>query len=112
MNYEYEINKIKAQLQNLQEIVLRMSRSNTEEVSKREQTTAQVDSLTPYTETKTAYIGDTTCGFETPYDGNVSVFFNRNVNGYRVERDYYARRIIVIFDEPLEEVTEVTISIS
>ena len=39
MNYEYEIKQIKAQLQNLQEIVLRMSRSNMEEVSKREQTT-------------------------------------------------------------------------
>lgn len=112
MNYEYEINKIKAQLQNLQEIVLRMSRSNTEEVSAREQTTAQVDSLTPYTETKTAYIGDTNCGFNTPTDGNVSVFFDKNVNGYRVEKDYYARRIVVVFDEPLEEVTEVTISIS
>ena len=112
MNYEYEIKQIKAQLQNLQEIVLRMSRSNTEEVGKREQTTAQVDSLTPYTETKTAYIGDTNCGFNTPTDGNVSVFFDKNVNGYRVEKDYYARRIVVVFDEPLEEVTEVTISIS
>ena len=71
-----------------------------------------ISNVTPYTETKTAYIGDTNCGFNTPTDGNVSVFFDKNVNGYRVEKDYYARRIVVVFDEPLEEVTEVTISIS
>lgn len=71
-----------------------------------------ISNITPYTETKTAYIGDTNCGFNTPTDGNVSVFFDKNVNGYRVEKDYYARRIVVVFDEPLEEVTEVTISIS
>lgn len=71
-----------------------------------------ISNITPYTETKTAYIGDTNCGFDTPTDGNVSVFFDKNVNGYRVEKDYYSRRMVVFFDEPLEEVTEVTISIS
>ena len=70
-----------------------------------------IGEVTPYTDTKTAYIGDTNCGFNTPTDGNVSVFFDKNVNGYRVEKDYYARRIVVVFDEPLEEVTKVTISI-
>lgn len=70
-----------------------------------------IGEVTPYTETKTAYIGDTNCGFNTPTDGNVSVFFDKNVNGYRVEKDYRTRRTVVVFDEPLEEVTEVTISI-
>lgn len=56
MNYEYEINKIKAQLQNLQEIVLRMSRSNTEEVSAREQTTNELDTTNVNVDTNTANI--------------------------------------------------------
>jgi hypothetical protein len=112
MNIEYEITKIKNQLQNLQDIVLQMSRNSVPTTSKVDDTANQVKAITPYTETKTAYIGDTNCGFNTPTDGNVSVFFDKNVNGYRVEKDYYARRIVVVFDEPLEEVTEVTISIS
>ena len=111
MNYEYEITKLKTQLQNLQDVVLNMARNSVPTTSKVDDTANKVEQITPYTDTKTAYIGDTTCGFETPYDGNVSVFFDKNVNGYRVEKDYYARRIVVVFDEPLEEVTEVTISI-
>jgi hypothetical protein len=112
MNYEYEIDKLKKAVANLNNTVLQIAKNSTKEVSKTDSTANKVKAITPYTETKTAYIGDTTCGFETPYDGNVSVFFDKNVNGYRVEKDYYARRIVVVFDEPLEEVTEVTISIS
>ena len=108
MNYEYEIKQIKAQLQNLQEIVLRMSRSNTEEVSKREQTTAQVDSLTPYTDTKTAYIGDTEISFDNVPSGNLSVFAD-NISEYRSDR--VGSTLNIDFIKPLEEVTEVTISI-
>ena len=111
MNYEYEIDKLKKAVANLNNTVLQMAKNSTKEVSKTDNTANEVKAITPYTETKTAYIGDTTCGFETPYDGNVSVFFDKNVNGYRVEKDYYKRRIVVVFDEPLEEVTEVTISI-
>ena len=111
MNYEYEIQNLKTQVKNLQDTVIQMARNNTPIVGKVDSTANEVKAITPYTETKTAYIGDTNCGFNTPADGNVSVFFDKNVNGYRVEKDYYARRIVVVFDEPLEEVTEVTISI-
>ena len=72
----------------------------------------KADALTPYTETKTAYIGDTEVEFEPPTDGNVSVFFDKNVGNYRLVKNYYARRMMVIFDNPLEEATKVTISIS
>ena len=106
MNYEYEIKQIKAQLQNLQEIVLRMSRSNTEEVSKREQTTAQVDSLTPYTDTKTAYIGDTEVVFQNK-QGNLLIYTDKPFP-YSVDRN---NDFIVVNFEPLEEVSQITISI-
>lgn len=68
-------------------------------------TDMRVDEVTPYTETKTAYIGDTEVTFYTEQAGNLTVFFDKP---YMVER--LADRITVSFDE-LEEVTEITISI-
>lgn len=59
----------------------------------------------PYTETKTAYIGDTEVTFMTDRPGNLTVFFQ---HPYTVER--LTDRIIVSFEE-LEEVTDITISI-
>lgn len=63
------------------------------------------DQIMPYTETKTAYIGDTEVTFMTDKTGNLTVFFP---HPYTVER--LTDRIIVSFDE-LEEVTDITISI-
>lgn len=65
----------------------------------------EVDAITPYTETKTAYIGDTEVVFFPPNIGNVTVYFDKP---YTMEK--LSDRIIVSFDE-LEEVTEITISI-
>ena len=68
-------------------------------------TDIRVDPITPYTETKQAYIGDTEVTFYTEQAGNLTVFFDKP---YTVER--LADRITVSFEE-LEEVTEITISI-
>ena len=70
-----------------------------------------IGDITPTTYTKTAYIGDTEVEFEPSKDGNVSVFFDKSVGNYRFVKNYYARRMMVIFENPLEEVTEVTLSI-
>lgn len=64
-----------------------------------------VSEVTPYTETKTAYIDDTFLVFTNVPDGNLTVYFDKP---YTVERD--ANRVTVKF-EPLEEVTTITISI-
>lgn len=64
-----------------------------------------VQTVTPYTETKTAYIYDTMVVFTKVPSGNIAVYFNKP---YTVERD--ADRVTVKF-EPLEEVTTITISI-
>lgn len=62
--------------------------------------------ITPYTATKTAYIGDTEITFyDTPATGNLTVYCPGN---YHVDR--LVDRIFITFDE-LEEVTEITISI-
>lgn len=68
-------------------------------------TTMRVDEVTPYTETKQAYIGDTEVTFYDVPEGNVTVFFDKP---YTMEK--VADRITVSFEE-LEEVTNITISI-
>ncbi len=65
-----------------------------------------VQRLMPYTETKTAYIDDTEIIFYIEKQGNISVYFDKP---YTMER--LSDRIILTFD-PLEEVTDITISIS
>jgi hypothetical protein len=64
-----------------------------------------VSEVTPYTETKTAYISDTLVVFTNVPSGNLTVYFDKP---YTVERE--ADRVTVKF-EPLEEVTTITISI-
>jgi len=69
-------------------------------------TNKRIDDITPYTQTKTAYIGDTEIIFyDTPETGNVTVFFD---HPYTMER--VADRITLTFD-PLEDITDITISI-
>ena len=66
-----------------------------------------VSNITPYTESKTAYILDTEIVFNSVPQGNLSVFFS-------IPTDYKIERVsdsVVLSFEPLEEVTEVTISI-
>ena len=67
----------------------------------------QTEAITPWTATKMAYIDDTSTTFENVPQGNMSVYVG-GVNHTLFERD--SDRVTVKF-EPLEEVTEVTISI-
>lgn len=69
-------------------------------------TKQSVTDITPYKETKTAYIEDTTLTFENVPTGNLSVF--STVSEYNVNRD--GETVIIDF-APLEEVTEFTIMI-
>ena len=65
----------------------------------------RVSEVTPYTETKTAYIYDTMVVFTKVPSGNLTVYFDKP---YTVERE--ADRVTVKF-EALKEVTPITISI-
>lgn len=66
---------------------------------------AQIDAITPFKETKTAYIGDTEITFYDVPEGNVTIFFDKP---YTMEK--VAGGITLTFDE-LDEVTDITISI-
>lgn len=66
-----------------------------------------ISEVTPWTETKTAYIGDTEVVFTGVPTGNMTVFTSGAI-GVVANRD---RDIVTVSFEPLEEVTNVTISI-
>lgn len=64
-----------------------------------------VSEVTPYTETKTAYIDDTFIVFTNVPSGNLTVYFDKP---YSVERE---SGMVTIYFDALEEVTPITISI-
>lgn len=72
---------------------------------------AGVNNLTPYTETKKAYIGDKEVRFNTENTGNLSVYVDSEgtIPSYTVTRA--AGHITVAFNNPLEKVANITISI-
>ena len=95
----------------LQEIAKLWDKCNEIEKKLSNFTDTKVAEVTPYTETKTAYIGDTEVVFDVQMNGNLSVFVKDtegNYPDYAVERT--GDRITVEF-EPLEYVTTITISI-
>ena len=65
----------------------------------------QIDAITPYTDTKTAYIGDTEVVFSDVPEGNLSIFFDKPYSKERADG-----KLILTF-EPLEEVASISISI-
>ena len=67
-----------------------------------------VSDITPYTESKTAYIDDTEVVFTNVPAGNLSVFTSNSIS-FQVAR--LDNSVAVRFD-PLEEVTTITISVS
>ncbi len=108
MNYEYEIQNLKTQVKNLQDTVIQMARNNTPIVGKVDSTANAVDAITPYTETKSAYYGETEKVFYGVPSGNMSIFFT-NYNG-----DYSTSRVndrVTISFDALNEQTDITIMI-
>ena len=106
---EERIKKLEMQVQNLQLAFDRMSRSQTTTVGRVDDTSNKVTDLTPYTETKTAYISDQLVVFDDVPYGLVSVYANgASYYNFFVSEQHSVK---VYFDEPLEEVTTVSISI-
>lgn len=77
--------------------------------SKVNRLSSQVTEITPYTDTKTAYYGETEKTFYGVPQGNTSVFFTNYNGGYTVSR--VSDRLTVAFGTALEASTDITISI-
>lgn len=99
------IQQLEERLDSFEQSLLQMQKNLVPQTEKVDNTANKVEQITPYTETKTAYISDTLVVFTNVPSGNLTVYFDKP---YTVERD--ADRVTVKF-EPLEEVTPITISI-
>lgn len=105
MSIEQRVKNLESRLNNLQAAFIQSQKNQVPITAKTDATAGAVEGLTPYTETKTAYIGDTSVTFSPVPSGNVSVFIDGN---YTVSREQ--DRLTVEF-EALTEPKEVTISI-
>lgn len=107
MNIEERVRILENKVAQLSEAFLNAQRQNVPIVSKVDDTANKVVEITPYTDSKTAYIGDTEVVFSDVPQGNLSVYFDTPTD-YSVERSKDA--VSVTFDA-LDEVTVVSISI-
>lgn len=107
MNIEERIRILENKVAQLSDAFLNAQRQNVPIVSKVDDTANKVVEITPYTDNKTAYIGDTEVVFTDVPQGNLSVYFDIPTD-YSVERTKDA--VAVTFDS-LDEVTVVSISI-
>ena len=105
MSLEERVKVLEFQMANLQEAFISAQRLQTTTVGRVDDTSNRVTQITPYTASKTAYIGDTEVTFENVPQGNVSVF---GLKEYQTEN--VADNLVITFDA-LEEVTTVSISI-
>ena len=92
----------------LEQTVYKLTRNMPTIVSDIDDTSNKVAQITPFTDTKTAYYGDTSVTFYDAPQGNVSVFIDGYGGGYSVSRE--SSRLIVSFDA-LDKQTTVSISI-
>ena len=92
----------------LEQMVLQIAKGNVNTIGKVDDTSNKVTAITPYTETKTAYYGESEKTFYDVPDGNVSVYFTDYDGNYSVSR--VSGRLTISFDT-LTEQTDITISI-
>lgn len=102
------IQELENRLNALEKAFLQAQKNQVPVTAKVDDTSNRVTSITPYTDTKTAYYGDTSITFYDAPQGNVSVFFDGYNGAYSVSR--VENRLSVSFDA-LDKQTQVTISI-
>ena len=99
------IQQLEERLDSFEQSLLQMQKNLVPQTEKVDNTANKVEQITPYTETKTAYIDDTEVVFTNVPEGNLTIYFSKP---YTVVRD--VDRLVIKF-EALEEVTPITISI-
>ena len=102
------IEQLEKRVAQLEQLVLQIAKGNVNTIGKVDDTSNRVTAITPYTETKTAYYGESEKTFYDVPDGNVSVYFTNYDGDYSVSR--VSGRLTISFDT-LTEQTDITISI-
>ena len=106
MTQEQRITKLEKDVKRLNEFFINSQKKQTDITSRTDSNSNNISSITPYTETKIGYYGETEKTFYDVPDGNVTVF---GLDEYSMTR--IADRLMITFDA-LTEQTEITISIS
>lgn len=70
---------------------------------------AQINSITPFTETKRGYYGEIEKVFYNAPDGNTTIFFDNYSGDYDVKR--IENRLTVSFPERLTDATDITVMV-
>lgn len=100
---------LEKRIENLEKLVTSMMNSQTKRQFYTDADISSVDKkvtdITPYTQTKKAYIDDTELVFENVPSGNLTVYFDKD---YQIEKE--GNRVTLHF-EALEAPTDITISI-
>lgn len=104
---ESRIKAIEDRLNELTQNFIQTQQNQVPITAKVDYTSNKIEELTPYTETKTAYIDDTEIVFDNVPPGNITILTDPMINFTAKKED---DRLTVSF-EPLEEVTEVTLTI-
>ena len=107
---DIEVNPLEERVKNLENIVNALVKSRAMDKMYTDAdingTRQSVANITPYTQTQTAYIDDTEVVFENVPQGNLTVYSPVPCVANRVEDV-----VVVTFNAPLEELTDITISI-
>lgn len=111
MNYEFEIQEIKKQLNNLQNSFLQAQRNQVPITNKVDNTANEVVQITPTTYTKTVGIGETEVTFTDIANGNISVFIKDNEGKFPTFDMDKSGNILTVYFEPLENVATITVSV-
>ena len=106
---ERPMSDLEKRVAQLEQMVLQMARTNVPIVSKLDDTSNKVEQITPYTDTKTAYYGDTSVTFYDAPQGRASVFIDDMPMDYSVSR--IEGRLVVSFDQLEVASVQITISI-
>ena len=107
-----EIEELKRRVNMLSNTVSQAGKNQTAVTGKVDDTSNRVNAITPYTDSYTAYIGDDDAHFFDVPQGILSVSVvdsEGHFIDYTLERE--GNIVSVYFDEPLENVATVTISV-
>lgn len=105
MTLEKRVERLERLLENLQESFIQAQANQVINTAKTDENANKVDEITPYTETKIGYFGETEKTFYDVPQGNVTVYGLSQYNMSRI-----SDRLTITFDA-LSEQTEITISI-
>ena len=108
MDVVKEIEELKRRVDMLSNTVSQAGKNQTAVTGKVDDTSNRVDAITPYTETKTAYYGESKKTFYDVPDGNLNVYFTNYDGNYSVSR--MSGKLTISFDT-LTKQTDITISI-